>query len=197
MLRKFLSLALTAAVSFSAVSAPVFAGVSAVGEIKSTPQDHPGLILDQFYLGCLSHASYLIGDPVSKTAVIVDPQRDISQYLDEAAKQGLKITHVFLTHVHADFVAGHLELQRKVGAKICIGAKTKASFSFTKLKEGDVVDLGNVQIKVLETPGHTPEAISLLVYNSKVNKEKPYAVLTGDCLFIGDVGRPDLLASKG
>jgi hydroxyacylglutathione hydrolase len=197
MLRQILSLALVAAVSFSAATSPVFAGVSAVGEIKNTPKDHPGLVLDQFYLGCLSHASYLIGDPVSKTAVVVDPQRDISQYVEEAKKQGLKITHVFLTHVHADFVAGHLELQRKVGAKICLGSKTKASFPFTRMTEGDVVDLGNVQLKVLETPGHTPEAISLLVYNSKVNKDKPYAVLTGDCLFIGDVGRPDLLASQG
>ncbi|MBA3994766.1 MAG: MBL fold metallo-hydrolase, partial [Cyanobacteria bacterium DS2.3.42] len=155
------------------------------------------MILDQFYLGCLSHASYLIGDPVSKTAVVVDPQRDVSQYVEEAKKHGLKITHVFLTHVHADFVAGHLELERKVGAKICLGAKSTASFPFTKLKEGDAIDLGDVQLKVLDTPGHTPEAISLLVFNSKVSKDKPYAVLTGDCLFIGDVGRPDLLASKG
>ncbi len=162
MLRNLSSVALIAMVSFAMTAAPVLAGVSAVGEIKTTPQNHPGLILDQFYLGCLSHASYLIGDPVSKTAVVVDPQRDVSQYVEEAKKQGLKITHVFLTHVHADFVAGHLELERKVGAKICLGAKTTASFPFTKLKDGDAIDLGDVQLKVLDTPGHTPEAISFL-----------------------------------
>lgn len=197
MLRNLLAVALIAMVSFSMTAVPAFGGVSAVGEIKVTPKNHPGLILDQFYLGCLSHASYLIGDPVSKTAVVVDPQRDVSQYVEEAKKQGLKITHVFLTHVHADFVAGHLELERKVGAKICLGEKSNASFPFTKLKEGDVINLGDVQLKVLDTPGHTPEAISLLVFNNSASKEKPYAVLTGDCLFIGDVGRPDLLASKG
>ncbi len=197
MLRKILSVVLITMFSLAAAAVPVFAEVSAVGEIKNAPQNHPGLILDQFYLGCLSHASYLIGDPVTKNAAVVDPQRDVSQYIEEAKKQGLKIKYVFLTHVHADFVAGHLELERKTGAKICLGAKSKANFQFEKLEEGAVVDLGNVRLKVLETPGHTPEAISLLVYDAKVSKDNPYAVLTGDCLFIGDVGRPDLLASQG
>lgn len=203
MLRKALSVALVAMVSLAMTAVPVFAGVSAVGEIKNTPQNHPGLILEQFYLGCLSHASYLIGDPVSKVAVVVDPQRDVSQYVDEANKLGLTIKYVFLTHVHADFVAGHLELQRKLGAEICLGSKTKANFPFHKLDDQANVSLsskdgkGNVLLRILNTPGHTPEAISILVYNDYPKAEKPYAVLTGDCLFIGDVGRPDLLASQG
>lgn len=179
-------------------SIPIFADAGSVAEIKKSADTNSSVIIEQFYLGCLSHASYLIADPISKNAVIVDPQRDINQYLEEAKKQGLKITHVFLTHVHADFVAGHLELERKVGAKICLGEGTKANYDFQSCKDGDTISLGeNTSLKVIATPGHTPEAISLLVYDLKNNKEKPYAVLTGDCLFIGDVGRPDLLASQG
>lgn len=175
---------------------PAFGEVSCVAEVKSAPA-HPGIIFHQYYLGCLSHASYLIGDEATKTAVIVDPQRDIDQYIADAEKNGLKITHVFLTHVHADFVAGHLELQRKTGAKICLGAKTSATYKFTGFKDGDTLDVGNVRFKVLETPGHTPEAISILVFDTKKDTARPYAVLSGDSLFIGDVGRPDLLSSKG
>lgn len=175
---------------------PASAEVSCVAEVKSAPA-HPGIIFHQYYLGCLSHASYLIGDEATRTAVIVDPQRDIDQYISDAEKNGLKITHVFLTHVHADFVAGHLELQRKTGAKICLGARTSATYSFTGFKDGDTLLLGNIRLKVLETPGHTPEAISILVFDTKKDDTKPYAVLSGDSLFIGDVGRPDLLSSKG
>ncbi len=177
-------------------STPTFADASSVAEIKLAPE-HPGIVFHQYYLGCLSHASYLIGDEATKTAVVIDPQRDVEQYIADAQKNGLKITHVFLTHVHADFVAGHLELQRKTGAKICLGAKTNASYKFTGFHDGDTLDLGNARLKVLETPGHTPEAISILVYDVKKDASKPYAVLTGDCLFIGDVGRPDLLSSQG
>lgn len=175
---------------------PAPAEVSCTAEVKSAPA-HPGIIFHQYYLGCLSHASYLIGDEATKTAVIVDPQRDVAQYIADAEKNGLKITHVFLTHVHADFVAGHLELQRKTGAKICLGSKTNASYKFIGFKDGDKLDMGNIRFEVLETPGHTPEAISILVFDTKKDATKPYAVLSGDSLFIGDVGRPDLLSSKG
>lgn len=193
-----LSVLLIGSIGLASSSIPVYADAGSVAEIKKSANENSAVIIEQFYLGCLSHASYLIADPVSKNAVIVDPQRDINQYLDEAKKQGLKITHVFLTHVHADFVAGHLELQRKVGAHICLGEGTKANYDFKTCKDGDTISLGeNTALKVLSTPGHTPEAISILVYDLKSNKEKPYAVLTGDCLFIGDVGRPDLLASQG
>lgn len=208
MLRQLLSIALIASVSFAAAAVPVFAGVSAVGEIKST-QDKNGLIIKQFYLGCLSHASYLIGDSASKDAAIVDPQRDVDQYIEEAKKLGLNIRYVILTHVHADFVAGHLELQRRTGAKICLGERSAADFQFQKLKDGGELPLfklkgkghgeviGSSHLKVLHTPGHTPEAISILVFDDIVSTAKPIAVMTGDCLFIGDVGRPDLLASQG
>lgn len=153
--------------------------------------------IKQYYLGCLAHASYLIGDEVSKTAAVVDPQRDIEQYLQDAEANGWTIKHVFLTHFHADFLAGHIELRDRTGANIYLGAKAEAEYQFTPLKEGDVVEFGNVRLKALETPGHTPEGISILVYDLKADDHKPYAVLTGDTLFIGDVGRPDLLASIG
>lgn len=156
-----------------------------------------GVTFHQFYLGCLAHASYLIGDPQSKTAFVVDPQRDVEQYIDDAQKNGLKVTHIFLTHVHADFVAGHLELARRTGAQICMGSKAETSFKMKKFKEGDVLNFGRLTIKILNTPGHTPEHISLVVYDGKVDSNKPYAVLTGDSLFIGDVGRPDLMTLKG
>lgn len=153
----------------SGFSSPAFADASCVAEIKPAPQatEHPGIIFHQYYLGCLSHASYLIGDEGTKTAIVVDPQRDVDQYIEDAKKNGLKITHVFLTHVHADFAAGHLELQRRTGAQICLGAKTNASIKFVGFKDGDSVDLGTTKFKVLETPGHTPEAISILVYDTK------------------------------
>jgi len=155
------------------------------------------MILKQYYLGCLSHASYLIADEQTKTAVVVDPQRDIGQYLADAAQRGLSIRHVFLTHFHADFVAGHLELAQETGAAIRLGARARADYAFTPMAEGQQLEFGSVRIGVLETPGHTPEGISLLVYDLQKNREQPQAVLTGDTLFIGDVGRPDLMASIG
>ena len=128
---------------------------------------------------------------------MVDPQRDVDQYLDFAREHGLRIEHVVLTHFHADFLTGHLELRDRAGATICLGRAATAEFAFTPLADGDVVELGRVHLMALETPGHTPEAISLVVYDRGQSAEVPHAVLTGDTLFVGDVGRPDLLAAPG
>ncbi len=139
----------------------------------------------------------MIGDEESKTAVIVDPQHDIDQYLKDATLHRLNIRHVLLTHFHADFVAGHLELRDRVSASIYLGAQAKAEYEFIPLKDGNVIEFGKVRLKTLETPGHSPESISILVYDLTKDINEPYAVLTGDTLFIGDVGRPDLRASLG
>lgn len=155
------------------------------------------MILKQFYLTCLAHASYLVGDEHTRTAAVVDPQRDVDQYLAFAAEHGLDIRHVFLTHFHADFVAGHLELRDRAGATIYLGAAAKAEYPFTPLHDGDVVEFGRVRLKALETPGHTAESISILVFDLERSASEPYAVLTGDTLFIGDVGRPDLRVALG
>ena len=155
------------------------------------------MILKQYYLGCLAHASYLLGDEASSTAIIVDPQRDIQQYVADAEKFGLQIRHVFLTHFHADFVAGHLELRDRCGAKIHLGQRAQAEYAFVAMKDGDKLEFPGMRLEVLETPGHTIESISILVYDLQKDPTKPYAVLTGDTLFIGDVGRPDLRASLG
>jgi hydroxyacylglutathione hydrolase len=155
------------------------------------------VIFKQFYLPCLAHASYLIGDEGTGTALVVDPQRDTDQYFAFAAEKGLTIRHVFLTHLHADFVAGHLELRDRAGATIYLGAAAKAAYSFIPLHDGAVLDFGRLRLKVLETPGHTPESISIVVYDLDASDVRPYAVLTGDTLFIGDVGRPDLRAALG
>jgi hydroxyacylglutathione hydrolase len=155
------------------------------------------VILKQFYLPCLAHASYLVGDEASRTAAVIDPQRDIDQYIDFAAEHEFEIKYAFLTHLHADFVAGHLELRDRVGARIYLGAAAKAAYPFTPLHDGDTVELGRVRLKALETPGHTPESISIVVYDLDVSETQPHAVLTGDTLFIGDVGRPDLRAALG
>ena len=155
------------------------------------------MLLKQYYLNCLAHASYLIGDPVTQIAAVVDPQRDIEQYLADAAAGGYSIKYVFLTHFHADFLAGHIELRNRAGAEIVLGSKAQAEFPFRPAHDGDIIQLGDVTIKILETPGHTPEGISLLVYDQQPSASDPVAVLTGDTLFIGDVGRPDLLASIG
>lgn len=155
------------------------------------------MILKQFYLHCLAHASYLIGDEQTGAAAVVDPQRDVDQYLAFAAAHGLRIGHVFLTHFHADFLAGHLELRDGVGATIYLGAAAEAEYAFTPLRDGQSVELGRVRVTALETPGHTPESISLLVYDLDRSETTPHAVLTGDTLFVGDVGRPDLRAALG
>jgi hydroxyacylglutathione hydrolase len=155
------------------------------------------LIFKQFYLNCLAHASYLIGDEQTGIAAVVDPQRDIAQYLAFAADHNLQIKHVFLTHLHADFVAGHLELRDRAGAAIYLGARAAAEYRFTSLPDGGIVEFGKVRLKALETPGHTPESISILVYDLDRSENEPQSVLTGDTLFIGDVGRPDLRVALG
>jgi len=155
------------------------------------------VILKQFYLNCLAHASYLIGDEASGTACVVDPQRDIDQYLTFARGHGLTIKHVILTHFHADFIAGHLELRDSTGARIYLGRVAQAEYSFTPLGDGDRIEMGQVSLEALETPGHTAESISILVFDAHAAGAAPAAVLTGDTLFVGDVGRPDLRAALG
>lgn len=155
------------------------------------------MILKQYYLGCLAHASYLLGDEESATAIVVDPQRDIQQYLADADRLGLRIRHVFLSHFHADFVAGHLELRDRCGATIHLGSRAAAEYAFVAMQDGDTLEFPGMRLQVLETPGHTIESISILVFDRNKDEVKPYAVLTGDTLFIGDVGRPDLRASLG
>ena len=147
----------------------------------------------QFYLGCLAHASYLIGS--NGEAVVVDPQRDVDQYLREAEAQGFEIRHVIETHLHADFVSGHRELASRTGAKIYFGAEAKAQFEHVAVQDGDELRIGDVVLRFLATPGHTPESISIVVIDTAV-ANTPEAVLTGDTLFVGDVGRPDLLGAR-
>jgi hydroxyacylglutathione hydrolase len=155
------------------------------------------LILKQFYLNCLAHASYLVADSASGLAAVIDPQRDIDQYLEFAASHHLAIRHVILTHFHADFVAGHLELRDRMGAAIYLGAAAKAEYAFTPLADGSEIDLGRVTLRAIETPGHTAESISIAVFDLDVSATAPHAVLTGDTLFVGDVGRPDLRVALG
>jgi hydroxyacylglutathione hydrolase len=139
----------------------------------------------------------MIGDEQTGIAAVVDPQRDTDQYIAFAAEHALAIRHVFLTHLHADFVAGHLELRERAGATIYLGAAAKAGYVFTPLHDNECVEFGRVRLKILETPGHTPESISIVVYDLNVSDSQPHAVLTGDTLFIGDVGRSDLRAALG
>jgi hydroxyacylglutathione hydrolase len=148
----------------------------------------------QFYLGCLAHASYLMGS--EGEAAVVDPQRDVEQYVAEAEAHGFRIKYVVETHLHADFVSGHRELADRTGAEIVFGHRAGAAFPYLGVKDGDELKLGTVTLRFLETPGHTPESISVLIVDTEVSAE-PRKVLTGDTLFIGDVGRPDLVGSKG
>lgn len=152
----------------------------------------------QYYLGCLSHASYLVGDTSTGEAVVVDPQRDVADYLADAEANGLRITRVLETHFHADFLSGHLELAARTGATIGYGqaAAGRAEFPIRTYADGERISLGQVELEIRATPGHTPESISIVIY-PRGGGEAPYGVLTGDTLFIGDVGRPDLLASIG
>lgn len=148
----------------------------------------------QFYLGCLSHASYYLGS--GSEAVIIDPQRDIQQYLDEAELHQQRIIYVIETHSHADFVSGHLELAAKTGAKIIYGQRADTTFPTHKVKDGDEISIGDISLKFFETPGHTPEGITILARETG-NDSAPAKLFTGDTLFIGDVGRPDLIGSAG
>ncbi len=150
----------------------------------------------QYYLDCLSHASYLIGDKTTGRAVVVDPRRDVADYVADAAAAGLTIELVLETHFHADFLSGHLELAAATGAEIGYSSVAETEFESRKLADGERISLGEVQLDILHTPGHTPESISIVVWEHADDPE-PYGVLTGDTLFIGDVGRPDLLASIG
>ena len=154
------------------------------------------MILTQYYLGCLAHASYFLGDEASGAAAVVDPQRDIDQYIEEAENRNMTIGHVFLTHFHADFAAGHLELRDRTGAVIHLGARAEAGYAFETMRDGESMDLGAIRLKYLETPGHSPESVCILVFDPE-KEAAPYAALTGDTLFIGDVGRPDLRAALG
>jgi glyoxylase-like metal-dependent hydrolase (beta-lactamase superfamily II)/rhodanese-related sulfurtransferase len=154
------------------------------------------LFFRQYYLGCLSHASYLVGDRTTGRAVVVDPQRDVAQYLRDAEIEGLDIEWVIESHFHADFVSGHLELAASTGATIAYGPGAKAEYPIENLEHGRRISLGEVDLEVRHTPGHTPESISVIV-REHAGDDAPYGVLTGDTLFIGDVGRPDLLSSIG
>ena len=147
------------------------------------------MYFEQFYLTCLAHASYLIGS--GGEAAVVDPQRDVDLYLKVAEEQNLKIRHIFETHLHADFVSGHKELAARTGAQIYIGARAGAAFPHVPLGDGSEVKMGSIRVCVLETPGHTPESVCFVVIDDEKSSQ-PWAVLTGDTLFIGDVGRPDL-----
>jgi len=151
------------------------------------------MYFQQFYLTCLSHASYMLGS--EGVACVVDPQRDVSLYIDEARAQGLKIENVIETHLHADFVCGHRELAERTGAKIYLGAAAGATFPHVDVRDGDQIRFGRVILRFLETPGHTLESISIVIVDLD-RGDKPWAVLTGDTLFIGDVGRPDLSKDK-
>ncbi|HXG83481.1 MAG TPA: MBL fold metallo-hydrolase, partial [Pyrinomonadaceae bacterium] len=148
----------------------------------------------QFYLGCLAHASYYLGS--ENEAAIIDPQRDIEQYLTEAEANNQKIKYIIETHSHADFVSGHIELAAKTGAEIIYGRRAKTEFPTLKVKDGDGLEVGKIKLKFLETPGHTPEGITVLAQDTE-NADAPLKMFTGDTLFIGDVGRPDLIGSVG
>jgi hydroxyacylglutathione hydrolase len=147
----------------------------------------------QFYMGCLSHASYLVGD--GGEAAVIDPSRDVDQYIDEAREHGLTIRWVLETHLHADFVSGHRELAARTGATIGIGRKADAQYAHHGLADGDEIRLGDVRLRAIETPGHTPESLSFLIFEH-ASDAKPWGVLTGDTLFVGDVGRVDILSSR-
>jgi glyoxylase-like metal-dependent hydrolase (beta-lactamase superfamily II) len=148
----------------------------------------------QFYLGCLAHASYLIGS--DGEAAVVDPRRDVEEYLDFAREHGLRIRYVIETHLHADFVSGHVELAARTGAEIVFGAKAGVTFAHRAVRDGDEIRVGRVLLRMLETPGHTPESISVVAVDT-ADGDEPRLVFTGDTLFIGDVGRPDLVAARG
>ncbi|QYC38159.1 Beta-lactamase hydrolase-like protein [Nonomuraea coxensis DSM 45129] len=190
----------------TALAAGVVAAVLALVLIKKSTRNkllgktsvnrRKTMFFTQYYLDCLSQASYMIGDRETGRAVVVDPRRDVSEYLADAEAQGLRIEGVINTHFHADFIAGHLELAAKTGAWIGYGSRAEAEYPIRKLTDGERIVLGDVVLEIMETPGHTPESISVLVYEH-AGDPVPYGVLTGDALFIGDVGRPDLLASLG
>ncbi len=143
-------------------------------------------------MGCLS---YLIGCPMAKTACVVDPKRDVQEYIDLARENNMKITHIFETHIHADHVSGNQELKSRTGAEICLMEGSPATFEYTPLKEGQIMNFGNTKLEILKTPGHTPHSMSILVTDMARSNE-PWLILTGDCMFVGDIGRPDLAGEE-
>jgi hydroxyacylglutathione hydrolase len=155
-----------------------------------------GMKFIQYYLECLSQASYLIADETSGLAAVVDPRRDVQEYLDDAAAAGSRIAYVIETHVHADFLSGHLELAQATGATVIYGAGADVRFTHHSVADFERIALGQVVLEFRATPGHTPESISVVVWDG-IDSGAPYGVLTGDTLFIGDVGRPDLSSSPG
>jgi glyoxylase-like metal-dependent hydrolase (beta-lactamase superfamily II)/rhodanese-related sulfurtransferase len=152
------------------------------------------MIIRQFFDKFTAHSSYLIGS--GSVCAIIDPRRDTGIYINEAKKLQMKITHVFETHLHADFISGHLDLAASTGSAICGPEKAGLNFSHQGLKDGDSVIISNIILRVIETPGHTPEMINFVISDSSVNKNDPFAVFTGDTLFVGDVGRPDLFPGR-
>ena len=152
------------------------------------------MLFQPYYLGCLAHASYLIGS--DGEAAVVDPQRDIDVYIDDAERHGLEIRYVIETHLHADFVSGHRELAERTGARIYLGRRSGASVPHVAVHDGMELGLGRARLRFVETPGHTPESISILLLPPP-GADEPRRVLTGDALFVGEVGRPDLVAAKG
>jgi hydroxyacylglutathione hydrolase len=169
-------------------------GIMSTSGRGSYNDDEPPVYFEQFYLGCLAHASYLIGS--EGEAAVVDPRRDVDDYLRVAAEHGLAIRYVVETHLHADFVSGHRELAERTGARIVFGRRARAALPHLAVSDGDEVRVGQVVLRFLETPGHTPESLSVVVTDTAVSPE-PRMVLTGDTLFIGDVGRPDLVGAQG
>lgn len=163
---------------------------------QSFEREKTTMILQQYYLDCLSHASYLVGDQTSGRAVVIDPQRDVAEYVADAEKLGLRIELVIETHFHADFLSGHLELAKATGARIVYSSVADTEFESMGVADGERYSLGDVTLEFRHTPGHTSESMSIVVYEH-AHDAVPYGVMTGDTLFIGDVGRPDLLASIG
>jgi hydroxyacylglutathione hydrolase len=147
------------------------------------------MYFQSFYLSCLAHASYMVGS--EGVAAVGDPQRDVEIYIEEAKAQGLRIAYVIETHLHADFVSGHHELASRTGAQICISERAHAKFPHRAMRDGDAIEFGKCRLQFLATPGHTPESMCITLADLEKSPE-PWAVLTGDTLFIGDVGRPDL-----
>jgi glyoxylase-like metal-dependent hydrolase (beta-lactamase superfamily II)/rhodanese-related sulfurtransferase len=147
------------------------------------------VLIENFFLGCLAHASYLVSS--DGVAAVIDPQRDVDIYVDAAAQKGLKIEHIIETHLHADFVSGHHELAERTGARIYLGDGSGATFSHTALKDADSIQFGNCRFDFLQTPGHTLESVCIVLTDLGTSSQ-PRAVFTGDTLFVGDVGRPDL-----
>jgi glyoxylase-like metal-dependent hydrolase (beta-lactamase superfamily II)/rhodanese-related sulfurtransferase len=170
-------------------------GLGKLGAIITSTQLEIAMQFQQIYLDCLAQASYLVGD--GDECAIVDPRRDVEVYLEAAAARGMTISHVIETHLHADFVSGHVELARRTGAQIHLGHLAGAEFEHQAVHDGDEIVMGDVLLRFLETPGHTPESLCVLIFDRSQSDDKPVKVLTGDTLFIGDVGRPDLVGSQG